>query len=160
MAGLFGSSLPLAWAADPDPKDLAEKVLAYIPAEEAEARKLALASDLHWLISEGNVIEFNDGSLDLPRAKAKPAEAPAAAAEVISEVQPEAAKGPGESAVLSESQPKDAPVERFAEVAHDGAIQAQRAPEENLPSNETSSSDGAGESPELPRPQEISQGEQ
>jgi hypothetical protein len=37
--------------------------------EEAEARKLALASDLHWLISEGYVIEFNDGSLDLPREK-------------------------------------------------------------------------------------------
>jgi hypothetical protein len=29
-----------------------------------------LASDLHWLISAGHVIEFNDGSLDLPRAKA------------------------------------------------------------------------------------------
>ena len=30
---------------------------------------LTLASDLKWLISEGYVIEFNDGSLDLPRAK-------------------------------------------------------------------------------------------
>lgn len=36
----------------------------------AEKRKLALASDLHWLIGEGHVIEFNDGSLDLARAKA------------------------------------------------------------------------------------------
>ena len=32
--------------------------------------KLSLASDLRWLVSEGHVIEFNDGSLDLPRAKA------------------------------------------------------------------------------------------
>ena len=32
--------------------------------------KMTLASDLRWLISEGYVIEFNDGSLDLPRAKA------------------------------------------------------------------------------------------
>jgi hypothetical protein len=48
-------------------KDLAEKV--DLSGEEGEARKLALASDLHWLISEGYVIEFNDGSLDLPREK-------------------------------------------------------------------------------------------
>ena len=51
-------------------KDLADKVLVDLTAEEIEARKLALASDLHWLISEGYVIEFNDGSLDLPRSKA------------------------------------------------------------------------------------------
>jgi hypothetical protein len=38
-------------------------------AEEIERAKLALASDLLWLISAGHVIEFNDGSLDLPRAK-------------------------------------------------------------------------------------------
>jgi hypothetical protein len=54
-------------------KDLAEKVLVDVPNEDAEARKLALASDLHWLIGEGYVIEFNDGSLDLPRVKPKPA---------------------------------------------------------------------------------------
>jgi hypothetical protein len=29
---------------------------------------------LRWLINEGYVIEFNDGSLDLPRGKAKPRE--------------------------------------------------------------------------------------
>jgi hypothetical protein len=46
-------------------------------AEEREKKKLALASDLHWLISEGCVIEFNDGALDLPRAKVP---APTAAA--------------------------------------------------------------------------------
>ena len=37
--------------------------------EGAEKKKLALASDLHWLISEGHVIEFNDGALDLARSK-------------------------------------------------------------------------------------------
>ena len=52
-------------------KELAEKLLTGPDAEDAEARKLALASDLRWLISEGYVIEFNDGSLDLPRAKTK-----------------------------------------------------------------------------------------
>lgn len=32
---------------------------------------MSLASDLKWLVSEGYVIEFNDGSLDLPRTKPK-----------------------------------------------------------------------------------------
>ncbi len=56
-------------------KQLAEKLQ---PAEAAEAEKakLTLASDLHWLIHEGYVIEFNDGSLDLPRVKPPPAPAP------------------------------------------------------------------------------------
>jgi hypothetical protein len=47
--------------------------------EDAEPRMLALASDLRWLINEGYVIEFNDGSLDLPRAKVSPQDAVAAA---------------------------------------------------------------------------------
>jgi hypothetical protein len=66
-------------------KQLAEQ-LAPAGAEPAdlEKAKLALASDLHWLVSEGYVIEFNDGSLDLPRTKQPPAaqaaeEKPAAA---------------------------------------------------------------------------------
>ncbi|MEO8044088.1 MAG: hypothetical protein ABI674_04215, partial [Spartobacteria bacterium] len=40
-----------------------------VPVEETEKKKLSLASDLHWLIGEGHVIEFNDGALDLPRMK-------------------------------------------------------------------------------------------
>ena len=59
-------------------KDLAGKILVDLASEEIESRKLALASDLHWLVSEGYVIEFNDGSLDLPRTKPKPAEVVAA----------------------------------------------------------------------------------
>lgn len=38
-------------------------------AADLEKAKMTLASDLHWLIREGYVIEFNDGSLDLPRSK-------------------------------------------------------------------------------------------
>lgn len=38
---------------------------------DAEPRRLALASDLRWLINEGYLIEFNDGSLDRPRMKSK-----------------------------------------------------------------------------------------
>ena len=49
--------------------------------EDAEPHRLALASDLRWLINEGYVIEFNDGSLDRPRMKSRPQEAvPAEAA--------------------------------------------------------------------------------
>ena len=55
-------------------KELAEGVLVDLVNEEAERTKLALASNMHWLIREGYVIEFNDGSLDLPRGKAKPQE--------------------------------------------------------------------------------------
>ncbi len=51
-------------------KELADKILGEVSSEEGEARKLALASDLRWLISEGHLLEFNDGSLDLPRVKA------------------------------------------------------------------------------------------
>jgi len=53
-------------------KELAAKLIA--PETEpakAEKTKLSLASDLHWMIREGHIIEFNDGSLDLPRVKAK-----------------------------------------------------------------------------------------
>lgn len=55
-------------------KEMADKLIGDSAAEDAESRKLALASDLHWLIREGYVIEFNDGSLDLPRGKTKPQE--------------------------------------------------------------------------------------
>jgi hypothetical protein len=52
-------------------KELAEKLIVDLTGEELERTRLALASDLHWLVGEGYVIEFNDGSLDLPRTKAK-----------------------------------------------------------------------------------------
>jgi hypothetical protein len=61
-------------------KELADKLMVGLAADEAERVKMALASDLRWLINEGYVIEFNDGSLDLPRAKAKPVEAAVSAA--------------------------------------------------------------------------------
>ena len=68
----------LAAAPGTSRKDVFEKLCAEVASEEAESRKLALASDLRWLISEGYVIEFNDGSLDLPRGKVKQQEVVAA----------------------------------------------------------------------------------
>src|SRR5213593_2529755 len=59
-------------------KQLSEKLIGDGAMETAEPRRLALASDLRWLINEGYVIEFNDGSLDLPRAKASAQETVAA----------------------------------------------------------------------------------
>jgi hypothetical protein len=53
-------------------KQLFEKLTGDGATEEAEQRRLAFAADLRWLINEGYVIEFNDGSLDLPRIKSKP----------------------------------------------------------------------------------------
>jgi len=52
-------------------RELFEKLVTDPASETAESRKLALASDLRWLINEGYILEFNDGSLDLPRTKAK-----------------------------------------------------------------------------------------
>jgi len=53
-------------------RQLFEQLIGDVTAQDAEPRKLAFASDLRWLINEGFVIEFNDGSLDLPRGKTKP----------------------------------------------------------------------------------------
>src|SRR5213593_4786163 len=55
-------------------KELFEKLLGASAMEDTEPSRLALASDLRWLISVGYVIEFNDGSLDLPRGKSKPSQ--------------------------------------------------------------------------------------
>jgi hypothetical protein len=52
-------------------KEVADKLLGGLADSDIETRKLGLASDLRWLISEGYVIEFNDGALDLPKVKAK-----------------------------------------------------------------------------------------
>jgi hypothetical protein len=74
-------------------------------AAAAERAKMTLAHDLHWLIREGYVIEFNDGTLDLPRAKApappaaevseKPVEAvETAVPAAVNEVAPEQDEAP------------------------------------------------------------------
>jgi hypothetical protein len=52
-------------------KQLFETLTGNGASEDPEPRRLALASDLRWLINEGYLIEFNDGSLDRPRMKSK-----------------------------------------------------------------------------------------
>ena len=69
-------------------KEVADKLLADA-GEDLEARKLALASDLRWLISEGYLIEFNDGALDLPRVKTPNPKSLATASSASAEQAPE-----------------------------------------------------------------------
>jgi hypothetical protein len=82
-------------------KQLFEKLIGDLTTEDAEPRKLALASDLRWLISEGYVIEFNDGSLDLPRGKSKPQEAVAAPQVATEPVENASAKPAEQSLALA-----------------------------------------------------------
>src|SRR5437762_10726433 len=90
-------------------KQLFEKLIGDSASEDADARSLALASDLRWLINEGYVIEFNDGSLDLPRVKAKPQESVEAAVPAANESGELAA---AEQLVTStESRPTEAEIE-------------------------------------------------
>jgi len=63
-------------------KDLAEKLIPSDKGDAGEKMKLALAAELRWLIREGHIVEFNDGTLDLPRVKAP---APTATAESMSD---------------------------------------------------------------------------
>ena len=86
-------------------KDLAEKVIIDLAGEEGERAKLALASDLRWLISEGYVIEFNDGSLDLPRVKAKAKETVVAAVSAAEEPPTQDRKEEVVAAVVSTAEP-------------------------------------------------------
>jgi len=80
-------------------KQLAEQLtVADADAAVAERAKMTLANDLHWLIHEGYVVEFNDGTLDLPRAKAS------------------ATAVPETTAKTAETAPSLPPVEEAAEI--------------------------------------------
>jgi hypothetical protein len=85
-------------------KEMADKLIGDPAAEGAEARKLALASDLHWLVREGYVIEFNDGSLDLPRGKAKPQENAVVTEPVAEKPGPDAREEPAQQALSPEAE--------------------------------------------------------
>jgi hypothetical protein len=125
-------------------KELADKLMVGLAADEAERVKMALASDLRWLINEGYVIEFNDGSLDLPRAKAKPVDAAvsAAKAETVeaavsaakTEVVAAADESPKDVAATNESPAQD---QQHAEVGAIDPIARGRFGEPPLPESET-----------------------
>jgi hypothetical protein len=82
-------------------KQLFEKLIGDVTTKDAEPHKLALASDLRWLINEGYVIEFNDGSLDLPRGKAKPREAVASEVPAAEPIEPRSDEPPEQTLALA-----------------------------------------------------------
>jgi hypothetical protein len=103
-----------------DVVDPSKGVEAAVPAaDEIERAKMALASDLLWLISSGHVIEFNDGSLDLPRAKVKK-ETPAAAEQKES-VEADAAAKEKEARVEAGAPPAEENVEAAVPAAEQEA---------------------------------------
>jgi hypothetical protein len=97
----------LAAAPGTSRKELFEKLIVDIASEEVESRKLALASDLRWLINEGYAIEFNDGSLDLPRAKAKPQEFVAAVVSTAEPIEQALAAASASSPPIGDNTPEE-----------------------------------------------------
>jgi hypothetical protein len=121
-----------------DVGDSQKSVEAAVPAaEDSERAKLALASDLLWLISSGHVIEFNDGSLDLPRAKTKQKEkdpdstAPEEA--VVESASPARTVSPANEAIAGEKENAQAAA---AAAEKEARVEAGAPPAEE--SNETS----------------------
>ncbi len=123
------------------------------PPEELDRKKLALASDLRWLVSEGHVIEFNDGTLDLARTKAprkieekrKPAEAPAAAPEEPSAAASEevSSAAPEEAVAVELEEASAAPAEESPAAAREETPTASIEEPPAVPPNEVSpESDG------------------
>lgn len=112
-------------------KQLVEKLtVASADPAEAERTKLSLASDLRWLASEGYVIEFNDGTLDLPRAKP-----PAAQPEARRQAPAVAAAASVESDATTESGGSVAPADEQAPAADEPA-ETERAAGEPSASEE------------------------
>jgi hypothetical protein len=124
--------------------------------DDVEKRKLTIASDLRWLVSEGYVIEFNDGTLDLARAKAPapaPKEKPGAPKErggrrdggekTAAPEQPAATEtAPNEQIGELPSMAEEAPGEPTASAAASGAAPAEAASDEvslGTPPNEVPS---------------------
>ena len=99
-------------------KQLAEKMAMAEGEAEMERAKRALASDLHWLIHEGYVIEFNDGTLDLPRAKQPSGEGKPDKAEPT-----DAGEASAETPVAA-SETEPAPVSKDASAAAEQPIEA------------------------------------
>jgi hypothetical protein len=101
---------------------------------------LSLASDLHWMIREGHVIEFNEGSLDLPRAKApkkeptEPEAAPGGAADITQTI-PRGAEGPDSSVELAASSSCEAASPTTADAT--GLTAASEPETENTPPETT-----------------------
>jgi len=116
-------------------KQLAEQLTAVgVEPADLERAKLSLASDLHWLVSEGYVIEFNDSSLDLPRSKAPvtlAAEGNSAAATEVKPTEPTSENQPVEEnendVAIESEQMAAAAIEKEPEAIKVGSDSVARA---------------------------------
>lgn len=126
---------------------LATKLLgAHHDAPETASKKAALAADLHYLIHAGHVIEFHDGTLDLPLSPKAEIEAEAAKEDREQGTAPISAKareGESSPAGVIETLAPTSPVEE----AQIDALSAARDEIESAaehPSGEASSDDDGG----------------
>jgi hypothetical protein len=116
--------------------DLATKILGeHQDTPEANARKAQLAADLHYLIHEGQVIEFSDGALELPlapldksqqqpqQAKKKPSQPASAATTTTGTAEPEAASDASEMEQAEPESTTDTPAQDGA--AHETVTEAE-----------------------------------
>jgi hypothetical protein len=98
-------------------KQLAEKVLVKLLGDKAkdegspeyQQMRTNLASDLLWLAKAGHVIEFSDGTLDLPLPPKQVAEKPAVQGQ--NPAQSEVAEQASDDAVEEQSEPHDSPTD-------------------------------------------------
>jgi hypothetical protein len=116
--------------------DLGEKLLGeHFEAPEKEAEKTALASDLHYLLLAGHVIEFADGRLDLPLAPKAQGQAQGAAEHEHDSEQPQEHEPSSEPQPGHEDKPPGQPHEH--DEAPSGSItRIASAQTEQLPEDE------------------------
>jgi hypothetical protein len=97
---------------------------------DLEPRKAALASDLHYLILAGHVIEFADGTMELPLAP-KAAQAAASAPEPQGEEAAETEDAPGAEASAEAAASAIDPAETASLPETAGAAAENPAPAES-----------------------------
>jgi hypothetical protein len=121
--------------------DLAVKILGTLhDAPEAAPRKAAMAADLHYLVQAGHVIEFHDGTLDLPlapgdkQATEKPEKEPAAGATTEPEVIAEEESTEPPEPAIADAAPET--IEETAEVLTEATTPHARVPAESADAQE------------------------
>ena len=108
--------------------DLATKILGETQdTPEATARKAQLAADLHYLIHEGQVIEFSDGALELPLAPLDKSQQPP---------QQQGKKKPAPQATKAEAAPDVEPASEAAEADQTAADDEAATLAENIAESE------------------------
>ena len=138
--------------------ELAAKLLLGITADapEATAKKEALASDLHYLIHIGYVVEFQNGCLELPQSK-KEIQAEDGKADVAAEMAAlaqSAAPKPAQKAAQKPAAPAKAPALEPAPVAQEAVAQeavAQEAVAQEAVAEQPAVEEPAPAAPEPPQ---------